>query len=1004
MAMHSASVVPSFYSFFFKNLDPLIALWGVYLNFVDPDAAVKASAPASAYDPRQVFLFHQAGGLALAVAVVSAILPRYSQDLGVWRIVQFALLLSDVAGLSGIYHSLANQGRLGPAAWTSDDKGLAGSYLLLTVVRALFLLGVGFGKPVAGKNPQQANKDRRTHEESLQTWLVFDGLDTFATVKFCDEIIGSTNNQFRQWKFDITSDLAGCKGEPILSINFGSAPHIANAKNASEPQPWSKDLVAAWTFEVPNRNFVRKQQSDFGWDWSPAFTPAGPWKSGRIVQIRNEDNVHAVNTVIDVYRQGQTNNFAPHQNKPWVVNASIDYIGNLPNDAYIDATIGSASNDSSVIFRGRLLNIERSQDTLSGSIEIDSSTPKLWWPNGMGDQCLYTIQLEVRSKNSSAALVTSTRRFGFRTILLSTGATSADEIADGKQPGNDWHFEMNGHQFYVKGASIVPPDVFWPRTDIKQMSDMFDAIQHQNFNMLRVWSSGSYLPDFIYDIADERGILLWSEFQFGDALYPDDEQFIDNVRREATENVRRVNHHPSLACWAGGNEIENVVLPISGIADKDNFLLYVGQYEHLYIDTLFRVVAANTRSISYTPSSGNNGWTRIDMSLPVPMVQVYENKTKDYIYGDTEHYNYSAVSAFDEDSYPVGRFAAEFGFHSMPSLETWRDAIDEEDLHFNSSVILSRNHHYPPGGLVADVSKSLKGVAEMTAAVQLYYPLPNKTDPVANFSAWCHATQLFQADFYQSQIQFYRRGSGGKERQRGTLFWQLNDVWQAPTWAALEYGGRWKVLPYYIRRGYQNVVVSTSWDSASKKLQVWVASDLWHAVAGEVTMTWIDLQGRPLKGNLGFPKTLNFTVDAISSTKVYHATLRGCGFGDLGNALLLLTVEAHGTLPNARLVRNLTHEVSFLPGSPKGANITDPGLHLTYDEATSKFTVEATKSVSLYTWLTHPADMVGFFDDNAFVLLPGQKREIGFTLQQDQTNGSWVHNVTVNSLWDLNHE
>ncbi|XWW98738.1 hypothetical protein V2A60_006740 [Cordyceps javanica] len=151
MATNSASVVPRFYTFFFKNLDPLVALWGVYLNFADPDAAVKASAPASTYDPNQVFLFHQAGGLALAVAVVSAVLPRYSQDLGVWRIFQFALFLSDIAGLSGIYNSLASQGRLSPAAWTSDDKGLASSYILLTVVRALFLLGVGFGKQTLAK-------------------------------------------------------------------------------------------------------------------------------------------------------------------------------------------------------------------------------------------------------------------------------------------------------------------------------------------------------------------------------------------------------------------------------------------------------------------------------------------------------------------------------------------------------------------------------------------------------------------------------------------------------------------------------------------------------------------------------------------------------------------------------------------------------------------------------------------------------------------------------------
>lgn len=58
----------------------------------------------------------------------------------------------------------------------------------------------------------------------------------------------------------------------------------------------------------------------------------------------------------------------------------------------------------------------------------------------------------------------------------------------------------------------------------------------------------------------------------------------------------------------------------------------------------------------------------------------------------------------------------------------------------------------------------------MTVSVEGYYPVPHKSDPVANFSAWCHATQLFQADFYKSQTQFYRRGSGMSECQLGSLY------------------------------------------------------------------------------------------------------------------------------------------------------------------------------------------------------------------------------------------
>ncbi|ODA79749.1 hypothetical protein RJ55_05343 [Drechmeria coniospora] len=147
--MASTAVVPWPYVFFFKYLDPLTALYGAYLNFADPTAAVQALAPSSVYDPDQVFLFHQAGGLAIAIAVLTALVPRLSSDLVVWRILQGALLLSDFAGLSGIYFALARQDRLAPARWTADDFGCGSTYLVLTVIRLLFVLGVGFAATVA---------------------------------------------------------------------------------------------------------------------------------------------------------------------------------------------------------------------------------------------------------------------------------------------------------------------------------------------------------------------------------------------------------------------------------------------------------------------------------------------------------------------------------------------------------------------------------------------------------------------------------------------------------------------------------------------------------------------------------------------------------------------------------------------------------------------------------------------------------------------------------------
>ena len=102
----------------------------------------------------------------------------------------------------------------------------------------------------------------------------------------------------------------------------------------------------------------------------------------------------------------------------------------------------------------------------------------------------------------------------------------------------------------------------------------------------------------------------------------------------------------------------------------------------------------------------------------------------------------------------------------MPSIHSWRQQVSEEYLSFNSSVVTLRDHHPPPGGLnTSNYANASIGQAQMTEGVELWYPTPDKSDPIANFSAWCHATHIFQADLYVNQIRFYRRGSGLSNRQ-----------------------------------------------------------------------------------------------------------------------------------------------------------------------------------------------------------------------------------------------
>ncbi|RAK77334.1 beta-mannosidase mndA [Aspergillus fijiensis CBS 313.89] len=840
-------------------------------------------------------------------------------------------------------------------------------------------------------------------EDYDSTWLVFDGLDTFTSISFCGQLVGATDNQFRQYMFDVSSILRDCSEEPTLSIQFGSAPNIVDAIAQDPSSPtWPEGVQI--TYEYPNRWFMRKEQSDFGWDWGPAFAPAGPWKPGYVVQLKQAAPVYVRNTDLDIYRLGQINYLPPDQTQPWVVNASLDYLGSLPESPSMAIEVKDLQSGEILASRP-LTNITVTEGSVTGVTVLEGVDPKLWWPQGLGEQNLYNVTISV-TDGGNHSIAEVTKRTGFRTIFLNQRNITDAQLAQGIAPGANWHFEVNGHEFYAKGSNLIPPDCFWTRVTEDTMTRLFDAVVAGNQNMLRVWSSGAYLHDYIYDLADEKGILLWSEFQFSDALYPTDDAFLKNVAAEVVYNVRRVNHHPSLALWAGGNEIESLMLLLVEAADPESYPFYVGEYEKLYISLFLPLVYENTRSISYSPSSTTEGYLDIDLSAPVPMAERYSNTTEGEYYGDTDHYNYDASIAFDYGTYPVGRFANEFGFHSMPSLQTWQQALtDPADLTFNSSVVMLRNHHYPAGGLMTDnYHNTSLGMGEMTQGVLAYYPTPNiPSDPLANFSAWCHATQLFQADLYKSQIQFYRRGSGRPERQLGSLYWQLEDIWQAPSWAGIEYGGRWKVLHYVARDIYKPVIVSPFWNYTTGALDIYVTSDLWTAASGSVTLTWRDLSGKPIASNGGLPtQPLPFHVGALNSTRLYRMNMKQQPLPRHEDAILALELTATGCLPNTDEEVTFTHEQWFTPAFPKDLDLVDPRVRVGYDAESGKFEVEATAGVALYTWLEHPEGVVGYFEENSFVVVPGQKKIVGFVVQADETDGEWVHDVTVRSLWDLN--
>lgn len=165
-----------------------------------------------------------------------------------------------------------------------------------------------------------------------------------------------------------------------------------------------------------------------------------------------KSDVHIRNTLIDIYREGQRPLLPPDQSKPWVVNVSLDILGELPRGAGLKYTL--TDSDEKSVSNGNLMISKSPEGTITGSTTIQNDAVELWWPVNMGPQTLYNMRIEITGTRNKASV---TKRTGFRTIVQNALPVSDADIAKGVAPGNNWHFEINGEPFYAKGSvSTVP--------------------------------------------------------------------------------------------------------------------------------------------------------------------------------------------------------------------------------------------------------------------------------------------------------------------------------------------------------------------------------------------------------------------------------------------------------------------------------------------------------------------------------------------------------------------
>ena len=738
------------------------------------------------------------------------------------------------------------------------------------------------------------------HERVL---LRFHGLDTIATIHLNGEQLGKTENMFRVYEFDVKPHLH--TGENTLEVVFRSPMQFVREMDATLGE------MAGWIepMRVNSGAWIRKEPCNFGWDWGPKMPTVGIWREVELIAF-NGARLQHVHILQDHQASG--------------VHLTVHISAELLQASSLEANV-LVQFDGETVAHARATLQPDGNATLSLMLE----QPRLWWVNGLGEQPLYQVTVDLLDSVTNTPLDSLAKRIGLRTLQLET-------------PNDEWgqamYFTCNGVRFFAKGANWIPASPYPAEPTRDHLEVFVRATAQANMNMLRVWGGGIYEDAHFYDLCDEYGIAIWQDFMFACGTYPSTHaEWMENVAEEAVQNVRRIRHHASLAVWCGNNEIEQGMM----IPEWEKTVSW-DEYNLLFVDLLGEIVATHDPQRRYwqaSPHSPGNVRDPFDQTV-----------------GDTHLWAvWHGKEPFEWYRTRQDRFCSEFGFQSFPEPATLNEFTAPEDRNITSYVMEYRQRSQIGNGTIIHYMLD-------------WFRLPN------TFENMVWLTQILQGLAMKYAVEHWRRNM---PRTMGTLYWQLNDMWGAPSWASVDWRGRWKALHHMAKHFYAPHLISGVTDAKSGKATLSVTSDLHTDDAASVQWALTDLVGRALEGG-------EVAVIVQQNTNQIVAEL------DLHDAL-----ETHGernvVLWFSLVIRGqMVSENVELFVRPKHVELLPPNMTIHTEQAIDGgYDVTLTaEAVALYVWL-ELADAQ--LSDNFFHLRPNVPKVIHVTAED-------VSNLVVHSL------
>ena len=554
----------------------------------------------------------------------------------------------------------------------------------------------------------------------------------------------------------------------------------------------------------------------------------------------------------------------------------------------------------------------------------------------MGEANLYGYDVNLRYNGLA---INHYGTMGLRTLEL---VQEKDSI------GKSFYFKLNGKPVFMKGANYIPQDNFVSSVKQNDYKKIIQMAKDANMNMLRVWGGGVYADDEFYKECDRNGILVWQDFMFACAMYPGDSAFVENVKQEITQQVKRLRTHPCIALWCGNNEIDEGWQNWGWqkqykYSKKDSTTIW-NDYDVLFHKVIPQIVAENNSSVSYWPSSPSIGWGHKE-SLQQ---------------GDSHYWGvWWGNESFETYTKKVGRFMSEYGFQGMPDMNTFKGFCDSNELNLNSKSVKAHQKHP-------------KGYETIQTYMERSYKVP------ADFRKYNYVSQLLQRDGMKIAIEAHHRA---KPYCMGTLYWQLNDCWPVTSWSAIDYNYKPKALYYETKKLFNDITISVKEEKSD--YQIFVISDKLVGTKGSLTISIKNMQGHVLYNNTN-------TVAVNANESNIYLTINKNEIEALAKNEIYISCEL--TTSEGKMITK--NKYFFV--KPKELKLQAPELTINYSK--EKHCLLLSSKAFIKDLYLHSNNPNITFSDNYIDIEPNQiieiKTNIGMELYKQ---------IKYISLYDINH-